>query len=56
MKVRVLTYITTDDTSRRIVDGVYSNPEKLEEELAHLRKNLGDFLFSYEIETFTLDA
>lgn len=56
MKVFVLTYITKDDTSRRIVDGVYSSMEKLDKELGLLRRNLGNILHSYEIETFPLDA
>lgn len=54
-KVMVLSYITQDNTSRRILAGVYSNKEKLEEELSVLRSRLGNFLYDYEVETFILD-
>lgn len=54
-KVMVLSYITQDNTSRRILAGVYSKKEKLEEELSVLRSRLGNFLYDYEVETFILD-
>lgn len=54
-KVMVLSYITQDNTSRRILAGVYSNKKKLEEELSVLRSRLGNFLYDYEVETFILD-
>jgi hypothetical protein len=54
-KVMVLSYITQDNTARRILAGVYSNKKKLEEELSVLRSRLGNFLYDYEVETFILD-
>jgi phosphoribosyl-AMP cyclohydrolase len=54
-KVMVLSYITQDNTTRRILAGVYSNKKKLEEELSVLRSRLGNFLYDYEVETFILD-
>lgn len=54
-KVMVLSYITQDNTSRRILAGVYSNKKKLEEELSVLRSRFGNFLYDYEVETFILD-
>lgn len=54
-KVMVLSYITQDNKSRRILAGVYSNKKKLEEELSVLRSRLGNFLYDYEVETFILD-